>query len=203
MPNFARLKIPRWVPRMVELFAPEAGNNRYAARDHAAGNGRSNGSDDGRSGRRATSDRTSPAGERANAASGPASGGAARAFSMGPAHGTEVGCRAFVLSEDMVRTHVDTLFNGMNVEGVYQFRILRGEATGADWPVGRHTALARQKAWPVVRLDVQRDTPDWVVHWLQQNLGVQESVILRRPAPLGLGTLAGDWAQRTSVQHLV
>lgn len=139
MPSFARLKVPRWVPRLVELAG----------------------------------------------AAGEAPGGA----------------RKLVLSEDMVRAHVDTLFNGMTVEGVYQFRILRGERNGSEGPVGRHTALARQKAWPVVRLDIERNTPDWVVQWLQQNLGVQDAVILRRSAPLGLGTLAADWAERTSIQR--
>lgn len=148
MPSFARLKVPRWVPRMVELLGSEP------ARQGAQAGGQ----------------------------------------------GAQPARRRFVLSEDMVRAHVDTLFNGMTVEGVYQFRILRGEHTGSEGPVGRHTALARQKAWPVVRLDVERNTPDWVVQWLQQNLGVQEAVVLRRPPPLGLGTLAVDWAERTSIR---
>ncbi|MGL4651133.1 MAG: hypothetical protein ACRC1H_17135, partial [Caldilineaceae bacterium] len=164
-PSFARLKVPRWVPRMVELYGHENGN----------------GSETATNGGNMT----------------PIAGGPRQAQPMPAARPHAP--RTFVLSEDMVRAHVHTLFNGMTVEGVYQFRILRGEHSGVDWPVGRHTALARQKAWPVVRLDVERGTPDWVVAWLQQNLGVQDAVILRRPAPLGLGTLAGDWAERTSV----
>jgi polyphosphate kinase len=160
MPNFARLKVPRWVPRMVQL-CDGAGEQECLDRPGAHS---SNG----------FGSRVSAYADRSDQ-------------------------QSFVLSEDMVRAHVETLFPGMTVEGVYQFRILRGEHTGSDWPVGRHSALARQKGWPVVRLDIERTAPDWVVQWLQRNLAVPEAVILRRPAPLGLGTLAGDWAERTSV----
>jgi len=141
-PSFARLKVPRWVPRLIGLACPETGEPQERKK--------------------------------------------------------MLGC-SYILSEDMVRSQVHTLFNGMAVAGVYQFRILRGDTAGGDKPIGRHTALARQKAWPVVRLDVERHAPDWVVQWLQRNLGVQDALVLRRPAPLGLGTLAGEWAERASI----
>lgn len=143
-PRFARLKVPRWVPRLTEVHGADA----------AAGNA---------------------------------------------LEATVPGARTYVLSEDMVRAWVDTLFPGMTVEGIYQFRIVRGAEPGNEWPAGRHAVLARQKAWPVVRLDIERAAPEWVVQWLAGNLEVQDAVILRRPAPLGLGTLAGEWADRAAV----
>ena len=85
---------------------------------------------------------------------------------------------------------------GMRMAGVHQFRILRGAVQDASQPAGRHTALARQKAWPVVRIDVESDMPPWVLRWLQENMEAPEAVVLRREPPLGLGTLAAEWADR-------
>lgn len=134
MPSFARLKIPRAVPRMIEI---------------------------------------------------PSMAG-----------GSEPRIRKLMFSEDMVRAHVGALFPGMTVLGVYQFRLLRGALNETGIPVGRHMALARQKAWPVVRIDVEQDMPDWVVRWLQENLGAQHACVLRRQSPLGIGSLAAEWAER-------
>jgi polyphosphate kinase len=104
--------------------------------------------------------------------------------------------RRLMLSEDVVRAHVDGLFLGMPVVGVYQFRLLRGVHQPTDLPIGRHMALARQKAWPVVRIDVEEDMPDWVLRWLQENLEAPLACVLRRQAPLGIGSLAAEWAER-------
>jgi polyphosphate kinase len=106
--------------------------------------------------------------------------------------------RDFVLSEDIVRHYVGSLFPGMVVTGVYQFRLLRGAVNGNGQPAGRHTALARQKAWPVVRLDVEADMPGWVLRWLQENMDAPDAVVLRRQPPLGAGSLAAEWAERAS-----
>ena len=145
MPSFARLKVPRKVPRLIEL------------------------------------------------------GAAAASMNGGNNHVAQAGPRTFVLSEDIVRAHVQELFPGVHVEGVYQFRILRGAsprgAHGAE-VVGRHAALARQKAWPVVRLDVEPDMPAYVLRWLLENMAATEAVVLRRVAPLGIGSLAAEWADR-------
>ena len=62
--------------------------------------------------------------------------------------------------------------------------------------VCRHAALARQKAWPVVRLDVEPDMPAYVLRWLLENMAATEAVVLRRVAPLGIGSLAAEWADR-------
>jgi polyphosphate kinase len=136
MPSFARLKVPRKVPRLIELGAD------------------------------------------------------------GPTNGALPTARTFVLSEDMVRAHVQDLFPGVQVEGVYQFRILRGSLPNGTDVVGRHAALARQKAWPVVRLDVEPDMPAYVLRWLLENMGANEAVVLRRVSPLGIGSLAAEWADR-------
>jgi polyphosphate kinase len=138
MPSYARLKIPRWVSRLIEVD-PE----RLTTADH--------------------------------------------------------GTRTFVLSEDMVRDSIGALFPGMQVVGVYQFRILRGSVLPVDEPMGRHTALVRQKAWPVVRIDVEVDMPGWVLRWLQENMEAQDAAVLRRERPLGIGTLATEWADHIAV----
>ncbi len=144
MPSFARLKLPRKVPRLIELL-PEP---------------------------------PAPA---------PA-----------PVHAGASG-RHFVLSEDMVRSCIDMLFPGMEVSGVYQFRILRGSPDASGEPVGRHAALARQKAWPVVRIDVELDMPAWVLRWLLENMEAQDAAVLRRAQPLGIGSLAAEWADRIAL----
>lgn len=104
--------------------------------------------------------------------------------------------RTFVLSEDMVRASIGALFPGMRVAGVFQFRILRGALQPLDQAVGRHTALARQKAWPVVRIDVEAEMPAWVLRWLQENLEAPDAMVFRREQPLGIGTLAAELADR-------
>ena len=142
MPSFARLKVPRWVPRLIEL--PHLDEPPVGANGHHP-------------------------------------------------------VRTFVLSEDMVRLHVDAIFPGIPVTGVYQFRILRGSVQENGAVASRHAALARQKAWPVVRIDVENDMPAWVLRWLQENMEAQDAVVLRRPPPLGLGTLASEWADRVTL----
>ncbi len=142
MPSFARLKVPRKVPRLIAVGAAASAMN--GARAHP------------------------PRHER----------------------------QTFVLSEDVVRAHVEDLFPGVVVEGVYQFRILRGSNPNGTDVVGRHAALGRQKAWPVVRLDVEPDMPAYVLRWLLENMGATEAVVLRRSAPLGIGSFAAEWADR-------
>lgn len=149
MPSFARLKVPRKVPRLMEVGAGTP--SLWATQNATNGNG-------------------------------------AAAEGHGP--------RTFVLSEDIVRAHVQELFPGVQVEGVYQFRILRGSHPSGTDVVGRHAALARQKAWPVVRLDVEPDMPAYVLRWLLENMAAPEAVVLRREAPLGIGSLAVEWADR-------
>ena len=150
MPSFARLKVPRKVPRLIEVGA--AG----PLVQHSNGDGA----------------------HRGNAA--------------GARH-------TFVLSEDIVRAHVQDLFPGVLVEGVYQFRILRGTLPNGSDVVGRHAALARQKAWPVVRLDVEPDMPAYALRWLLENMGANEAVVLRRVSPLGIGSLAAELANRAAL----
>lgn len=108
--------------------------------------------------------------------------------------------RTYVLSEDMVRANVHSLFPGMHVLGVYQFRIARGLAQTVPGPVQRPMALARQKAWPVVRLDVEEDIPDWVLRWLLHQMEATDAVVVRRAAPLGVGALALEFAERAAVK---
>lgn len=152
MPSFARLKVPRKVPRLMEVGA--GAPSLWAAQRATNGNG-------------------------------------ALAEKHGP--------RTFVLSEDVVRAHVAELFPGVQVEGVYQFRILRGSQPNGTEVVGRHAALGRQKAWPVVRLDVEPDMPAYVLRWLLENMAAPEAVVLRREAPLGIGSLAAEWADRADL----
>jgi polyphosphate kinase len=104
--------------------------------------------------------------------------------------------RDFILSEDMVRAHAHTLFPGMNVVGLYQFRLLRAAPEGAEHARGRDVALARQKHWPVARLDVEDDAPEWAIHWLQEQLEAGDAFVVRRRPPLGIGSMALAWAER-------
>lgn len=102
--------------------------------------------------------------------------------------------RDFILSEDMVRAHAHALFPGMRVVGLYQFRLLRSAPAGAEHARGRQAALARQKHWPVARLDVEDDAPDWAIHWLQEQLEASDALVIRRRPPMGIGSMALAWA---------
>lgn len=129
-PFFARLKVPRSIPRLIELQPAQAG----AAERH------------------------------------------------------------FMLSEEMVRLAIDDLFPGMSVLGVYQFRLLRVGLLSRSEVTGKRAAMARQKLWPVVRVDVETTMPDWVRGWLLQQLNATNAVVLMRTPPIGVGSLALEWA---------
>lgn len=109
--------------------------------------------------------------------------------------------RDFILSEDMVRAHAHALFPGMRVVGLYQFRLLRAAPAGAEHARGRDVALARQKHWPVSRLDVEDDAPDWAIHWLQEQLEAGEAFVVRRRPPMGIGSMAWAWADVLAEQE--
>ena len=38
--------------------------------------------------------------------------------------------------------------------------------------------------------------PAYVLRWLLENMAATEAVVLRRVAPLGIGSLAAEWADR-------
>jgi polyphosphate kinase len=104
--------------------------------------------------------------------------------------------RDFILSEEMVRAHAPDIFPGMRMAGLFQFRLLRAPPEGAEQARGRDAALARQKHWPVARLDVEEDAPDWAVHWLQEQLEAGDAFVVRRRVPIGIGSMALAWAER-------
>lgn len=104
--------------------------------------------------------------------------------------------RDFILSEDMVRAHAPAIFPGMRVVGLFQFRLLRAAPPGEEQARGRDAALARQKHWPVARLDVENNVPKWAVHWLLEQLEAGDAFVVRRHPPLGMGSMALAWAER-------
>ena len=94
----------------------------------------------------------------------------------------------WVWSEDVVRFFVHELFAGMSVTGIYQFRVLRTtlpRANDESLPI----ESMRDKAAPVVRLDVERTMPTAVVQWLATRLEAPTETIFRCQPPYGMA----DW----------
>jgi polyphosphate kinase len=106
--------------------------------------------------------------------------------------------RYWVWSEDVVRFFVHELFAGMSVIGIYQFRVLRaqGHPSSAD-PVQEPV---RDKSAPVVRVDLQQETPTTVVDWLAARLEIPHHGLFPCTTPLGLSSWA-DVARRLENIH--
>ncbi|HYN30416.1 MAG TPA: RNA degradosome polyphosphate kinase [Dermatophilaceae bacterium] len=101
----------------------------------------------------------------------------------------------FVPLEDLIASHLDQLFPGMEVHEHYTFRVTRNE----DFEVEEDDAenllaalekeLTRRRFGPPVRLEVEHNVDDHVMDLLVRELGVHSSEVHRLPAPLDLRML--------------
>jgi len=99
--------------------------------------------------------------------------------------------------EDVIRHFIGSLFRGMKIKGVYQFRFVCAAPLAADAPV-EDSANARAICAPVQRVDVEAGTPPHLVQWLVDHLHTSLDRVLYCQRPLGmadLGELADYLAQ--------
>ena len=103
----------------------------------------------------------------------------------------------FVPLEQVIATHLDKLFPGMDVVEAHPFRVTRdaeielAEDEADDLLVAVEQELRRQRFGVVVRLEVASTMPDHVVRLLQRELEVEDDALVTVEGPLNLGDLMG------------
>ena len=90
--------------------------------------------------------------------------------------------------EDVIRYFIGSLFNGMKIKGVYQFRFVCAPEADA---VGQPKGLDKPRivCAPVLRVDVEAETPSHLVEWLINHLHTSLDRVLYCERPLGMADL--------------
>jgi polyphosphate kinase len=103
----------------------------------------------------------------------------------------------FVPLEQVVTSHLDKLFPGMDVVEAHPFRVTRdadielAEDEADDLLVAVEQELRRRRFGAVVRLEVAASMPDHVVRLLQRELEVDDDSVVTVEGPLSLADLMG------------
>ena len=103
----------------------------------------------------------------------------------------------FVPLEQVVASHLDRLFPGMDVVEAHPFRVTRdadielAEDEADDLLVAVEQELRRRRFGVVVRLEVAASMPDHVVRLLQRELEVDDDALVTVEGPLNLADLMG------------
>jgi polyphosphate kinase len=103
----------------------------------------------------------------------------------------------FVPLEQVVASHLDKLFPGMDVVEAHPFRVTRdadielAEDEADDLLVAVEQELRRRRFGAVVRLEVAASMPDHMVRLLQRELEVDDDSLVTVEGPLSLADLMG------------
>jgi polyphosphate kinase len=103
----------------------------------------------------------------------------------------------FVPLEQVIASHLDSLFPGMEVLGHHVFRVTRNadfeveEDEGGDLLMTIESELTQRRFGRVVRLEVHPDMPDEVLDLLMREMGAAEEDVYRVDGPLDLSGLWG------------
>ena len=97
--------------------------------------------------------------------------------------------RCFVWREEVVRHFLPTLFSGVTVKAVYQFRLLRASHVSTLAPAMGAEAGVRVAKGPITQLAVEKAMPHHLRQWLSNRLPVNMDQVLACATPLGLGDL--------------
>ena len=103
----------------------------------------------------------------------------------------------FVPLEQVIASHLDSLFPGMEVLGHHVFRVTRNadfeveEDEGGDLLMSIESELTQRRFGRVVRLEVHPDMPEEVLELLMREMGVTEDDVYRVDGPLDLAGLWG------------
>ncbi len=101
----------------------------------------------------------------------------------------------FVWLDDLIRQNLRYLFPGVTVEASHQFRITRNTDLGIqedeadDLLEVIEENIKQRKFGSVVRLEVEKDIPDFMLETLTENLGMRPSDIHIIEGPLGLSNI--------------
>ena len=103
----------------------------------------------------------------------------------------------FITLDELIQTHLDQLFPGMDVIEANTFRVTRNEDLEVDEDEAENLLqalekeLLRRRFGPPVRLEVTNDISDELRALLVRELGVNDNEVYPLPAPLDL---TGLWA---------
>ena len=103
----------------------------------------------------------------------------------------------FVPLEEVIASHLDSLFPGMEVLGHHVFRVTRNadfeveEDEGGDLLMTIESELTQRRFGKVVRLEVHPDMPEGVLDLLMREMGAIEDDVYRVDGPLDLSGLWG------------
>jgi len=103
----------------------------------------------------------------------------------------------FIPLEQVIASHLDSLFPGMEVLGHHVFRVTRNadfeveEDEGGDLLMSIESELTQRRFGRVVRLEVHPDMPDEVLDLLMREMGATEDDVYRVDGPLDLAGLWG------------
>lgn len=101
----------------------------------------------------------------------------------------------FVLLSSLIETHIDDLFNGMTTTGCYQFRITRdadldvNAAEVEDIARALRGELHSRRFGSAVRLEVNKDCPEYLVNFLLDQYNLEEAELYRVGGPVNLGRM--------------
>lgn len=102
-----------------------------------------------------------------------------------------------LMLEDVIANHLLELFKGRIVLAVHIFRVTRntdyefGEEEAEDLLATIEDGLRRRRFGSAVRMEIMRDTPAKIIHFLQKKLRLSSEDIYMLDGPLGTADLMG------------
>src|SRR5690606_8735075 len=99
--------------------------------------------------------------------------------------------------EQVIASHLDSLFPGMEILAHHVFRVTRNadieieEEEGGDLLLTIESELTRRRFGHVVRLEVPPDMPDDVLELLMREMGASAEDVYQVEGPIDLGGLWG------------
>ncbi|MGO2660578.1 RNA degradosome polyphosphate kinase [Mycetocola reblochoni] len=101
----------------------------------------------------------------------------------------------YIALEDLIATHLDALFPGMEVLEHHVFRVTRNEDVEIEEDESENLIqalekeLLRRRFGPPIRLEITEDMDDVTLSLLVRELDITEHEVYRLPSPLDLGGL--------------
>jgi polyphosphate kinase len=107
----------------------------------------------------------------------------------------------FILLEELIEGHIQSLFPGMTPRSCHRFRVTRDadieirEEEAQDLLSVIQEELRQRRFGAPVRLEVSNDMPDEMIDYLSESLGVEESDVYKVCGPLAIQELMPlyDW----------
>lgn len=101
----------------------------------------------------------------------------------------------FVFLEELITANLATLFPGMRLVEAHPFRVTRNadveieEDEASDLLETIEAGVRQRRFGRVVRLEVQKDMPSYLLDLLKEHLNIERSEIYQLPSPLGMSQL--------------